>query len=376
MENIDNTSIIKTNLSITKKDLDEYIIGNGETYITLDYIGKDIILNLNKGISIDGLNETLDTNDYDITDFIITLRDLGLIYSIDGFRISENNLEKKIKPFEKILASIFFNKLSITLYIAMLVFSVIYIIVSGEFAILYKEIIISKYIGINLLLIIIVSWILLLLHEMGHYYAAIRFNIKPTFKISVRLFWIVIEANVNRLWEKEKKEKYITFSAGVFVESTILFFCSLFLILNIQNNLIRLIIFIILYRLLWQLLIFLRTDLYFIVITYLSTNSLHFRIMSSFKNSFCKNMKLNIEEKIYVLFMIIGFFVILIMAIFFQIPTIYILLTHSVNEIILNNVFYKIDGLLTFFILTLLFIIWIIGYKNKLKDKDLQKSEY
>ncbi|PTJ54892.1 hypothetical protein BU006_13730, partial [Mammaliicoccus sciuri] len=81
MENIDNTSIIKTNLSITKKDLDEYIIGNGETYITLDYIGKDIILNLNKGISIDGLNETLDTNDYDITDFIITLRDLGLIYS-------------------------------------------------------------------------------------------------------------------------------------------------------------------------------------------------------------------------------------------------------------------------------------------------------
>jgi len=376
LENIDNTSIIKTNLSITKKDLDEYIIGNGETYITLDYIGKDIILNLNKGISIDGLNETLDTNDYDITDFIITLRDLGLIYSIDGFRISENNLEKKIKPFEKILASIFFNKLSITLYIAMLVFSVIYIIVSGEFAILYKEIIISKYIGINLLLIIIVSWILLLLHEMGHYYAAIRFNIKPTFKISVRLFWIVIEANVNRLWEKEKKEKYITFSAGVFVESTILFFCSLFLILNIQNNLIRLIIFIILYRLLWQLLIFLRTDLYFIVITYLSTNSLHFRIMSSFKNSFCKNMKLNIEEKIYVLFMIIGFFVILIMAIFFQIPTIYILLTHSVNEIILNNVFYKIDGLLTFFILTLLFIIWIIGYKNKLKDKDLQKSEY
>lgn len=376
MENIDNTSIIKTNLSITKKDLDEYIIGNGETYITLDYIGKDIILNLNKGISIDGLNETLDTNDYDITDFIITLRDLGLIYSIDGFRISENNLEKKIKPFEKILASIFFNKLSITLYIAMLVFSVIYIIVSGEFAILYKEIIISKYIGINLLLIIIVSWILLLLHEMGHYYAAIRFNIKPTFKISVRLFWIVIEANVNRLWEKEKKEKYITFSAGVFVESTILFFCSLFLILNIQNNLIRLIIFIILYRLLWQLLIFLRTDLYFIVITYLSTNSLHFRIMSSLKNSFCKNMKLNIEEKIYVLFMIIGFFVILIMAIFFQIPTIYILLTHSVNEIILNNVFYKIDGLLTFFILTLLFIIWIIGYKNKLKDKDLQKSEY
>jgi len=376
LENIDNTSIIKTNLSITKKDLDEYIIGNGETYITLDYIGKDIILNLNKGISIDGLNETLDTNDYDITDFIITLRDLGLIYSIDGFRISENNLEKKIKPFEKILASIFFNKLSITLYIAMLVFSVIYIIVSGEFAILYKEIIISKYIGINLLLIIIVSWILLLLHEMGHYYAAIRFNIKPTFKISVRLFWIVIEANVNRLWEKEKKEKYITFSAGVFVESTILFFCSLFLILNIQNNLIRLIIFIILYRLLWQLLIFLRTDLYFIVITYLSTNSLHFRIMSSLKNSFCKNMKLNIEEKIYVLFMIIGFFVILIMAIFFQIPTIYILLTHSVNEIILNNVFYKIDGLLTFFILTLLFIIWIIGYKNKLKDKDLQKSEY
>ncbi|PTJ54828.1 hypothetical protein BU006_13755, partial [Mammaliicoccus sciuri] len=187
-----------------------------------------------------------------------------------------------------------------TLYIAMLVFSVIYIIVSGEFAILYKEIIISKYIGINLLLIIIVSWILLLLHEMGHYYAAIRFNIKPTFKISVRLFWIVIEANVNRLWEKEKKEKYITFSAGVFVESTILFFCSLFLILNIQNNLIRLIIFIILYRLLWQLLIFLRTDLYFIVITYLGTNSLHFRIMSSLKNSFCKNMKLNIEEKIYV----------------------------------------------------------------------------
>ncbi len=147
MENIDNTSIIKTNLSITKKDLDEYIIGNGETYITLDYIGKDIILNLNKGISIDGLNETLDTNDYDITDFIITLRDLGLIYSIDGFRISENNLEKKIKPFEKILASIFFNKLSITLYIAMLIFSVIYIIVSGEFAILYKEIIISKYIS-------------------------------------------------------------------------------------------------------------------------------------------------------------------------------------------------------------------------------------
>ncbi|MCY1026475.1 hypothetical protein OWI79_12305, partial [Mammaliicoccus sciuri] len=128
--------------------------------------------------------------------------------------------------------------------------------------------------------------------------------------------------------------------------------------------------------LLWQLLIFLRTDLYFIVITYLGTNSLHFRIMSSLKNSFCKNMKLNIEEKIYVLFMIIGFFVILIMAIFFQIPTIYILLTHSVNEIILNNVFYKIDGLLTFFILTLLFIIWIIGYKNKLKDKDLQKSEY
>ncbi|MCJ0908669.1 hypothetical protein [Mammaliicoccus sciuri] len=376
MENIDNTSIIKTNLSITKKDLDEYIIGNGETYITLDYIGKDIILNLNKGISIDGLNETLDTNDYDITDFIITLRDLGLIYSIDGFRISENNLEKKIKPFEKILASIFFNKLSITLYIAMLIFSVIYIIVSGEFAILYKEIIISKYIGINLLLIIIVSWILLLLHEMGHYYAAIRFNIKPTFKISVRLFWIVIEANVNRLWEKEKKEKYITFSAGVFVESIILFFCSLFLLLNIQNNLIRLIIFIILYRLLWQLLIFLRTDLYFIVITYLDTNSLHFRIMSSLKNSFRKNIKLNIEEKIYVLFMIIGFFVILIMAIFFQIPTIYILLTHSLHEIISNNVFYKIDGLLTFFILTLLFIIWIIGYKNKLKDKDLQKSEY
>ncbi|PTJ55609.1 hypothetical protein BU006_13395 [Mammaliicoccus sciuri] len=74
--------------------------------------------------------------------------------------------------------------------------------------------------------------------------------------------------------------------------------------------------------------------------------------------------------------MVIGFFVILIMALFFQIPTLYILLIHTVYEIILINVFYKIDGLFTFFILTLLFIIWIIGYKYKLKDKDLQKSEY
>ncbi|VYU68040.1 hypothetical protein [Clostridium tertium] len=67
---------------------------------------------------------------------------------------------------------------------------------------------IEDKIGINMIIFFLISWSLTFIHELGHFLSIIRLNINVKFNLSLRLVWLVVEADINGLWSVSREKRY------------------------------------------------------------------------------------------------------------------------------------------------------------------------
>lgn len=128
------------------------------------------------------------------------------------------------------------------------------------------------------------SILLAFCHEVAHWLAARAAGIRPRFAISLRWFFPVFETDVSELWSLPPRRRYSPFLAGMAWDTLVL---STFLALRVAWShghldlpplLVRfagLVVVLEVLALSWQALVFLRTDLYAVLVTRLGCLNLY-----------------------------------------------------------------------------------------------------
>jgi len=136
-----------------------------------------------------------------------------------------------------------------------------------------------------------VSWTLLTIftyggifvHELAHLIAARSVGVNSRMGISHRLWYLVAETDLTGLWSVPRNQRYLPMLAGMIIDITVLslivllLLCQdlrLFMLSSFSLHLLRAMAFTNLMRILWECFLFVRTDLYFVAMTFLNCKNL------------------------------------------------------------------------------------------------------
>jgi hypothetical protein len=122
--------------------------------------------------------------------------------------------------------------------------------------------------GLSIIVSFVVSLLLLFAHEGAHALAAYRAGVPVRFRLNLRFVWLVAETDMSGLWALPRRARYVPFLAGMMWDSGLL---AVTLIAEMCGHaaapVLRLVVLQLVFNLLWQFVIFLRTDMYFVAIT-------------------------------------------------------------------------------------------------------------
>ncbi len=128
-----------------------------------------------------------------------------------------------------------------------------------------------------LLILMVLAFVQIALHEAGHMLAAARRGIKSKYGISNRLWMIVAESDLTGILCLPKSQRYFPMLAGLFVDILCVALLTILLKFMIQRGVnafsiqvVQAVILDIVISIIWQFNIFVKTDIYYILCNYYS----------------------------------------------------------------------------------------------------------
>jgi putative peptide zinc metalloprotease protein len=121
------------------------------------------------------------------------------------------------------------------------------------------------------------------LHELGHLIAARALGINSRIGLSHRLWYLIVETDLTGLWAVPKRQRYLPLLAGVLIDAVSGSLLLLLLFVHQEQwltlsdfavRLVRALIFTYVMRIVWQFFLFVRTDLYFVIVSFLNCRNL------------------------------------------------------------------------------------------------------
>jgi putative peptide zinc metalloprotease protein len=304
---------------------------------------------LNRGYTLGVIKQKLKDkykNTVLINDFIHVLCDANLISSIDNRIVNGTKLYDPHKSYNRMickLAGFFFSK-------SMLIIYGLVIMGSALCAVLYPEIVLSTvFFSMSssdefLPLVLLLSVLIPLKHEIFHYLAAAKSHVPATFSIGSRFVFIVFKTNVNSLDLVDRKSKIRVYLAGILSDLVTLCLCvviKVFLTSTTESGMllvfcIDVIIIYSLCNMLFQAHLLLKTDLYFVFTELFNIRNLYEKsdtyIKSIFKKAFRKERYAAEKNvKIFSLLRVINYSLFII-GILLMVVGIVILFLGSIND--------------------------------------------
>ncbi|MGD6965322.1 hypothetical protein ACQCVP_02690 [Rossellomorea vietnamensis] len=384
MKTINDSSIICTDLSI-QKDAEEYIIGSiiNNVFIRVPEEAVTLISYLDGNKKINEVNEILKQKhglDIDVKDFVQELLELELIYSIDGERL--HNVSSQIPPKKWLLnfSKVIFNRLTNTIYLCLFLISVLMFLVRPDLIPTYKDIFVYDTVGVSLIIITVTTWSLTLFHELGHYLATTTLGIPVKFNLSLRFYWLVVEADVSGLWSVPQKARYTPYLAGMAFDGLLLFLSLITQILfpTFFPGFFALASLLLILTFGFHCLIFLRTDIYYVIMNFLNIPSLHDHAIEYIKSFLKKSSTYSFKTlsrkeqkyvKGYTTIYLIGSIIAVSLLVFYTIPGSLFLIKNTIVQLssFKSSTFYFIDGAITLLIIFVNSTLWIFGAVSKYK---------
>ena len=217
-----------------------------------------------------------------------------------GFvRLRESHLSGKISPrvvsgadhriryhFAQIpepVARLFFSPLSLAFYLTIIATALAIAIIRPSLIPGRSSLVFTQHRTAKLITLGLIANGTIFLHEFAHLLAARAQGVKSRIGISNRLWFLVAETDMTGLWAVPSRQRYLPMLAGPLLDglSAALFFLLLFVqskgaftLAPTIDQLVKAMIFIYLFRLLWQCYFFMRTDFYFVFTTFFGCKSL------------------------------------------------------------------------------------------------------
>ncbi|QFZ73402.1 hypothetical protein GFH48_09165 [Streptomyces fagopyri] len=272
---------------------DEVVVGRLDTgsYAVFPADGAELLQQLMRGMTLGAAADWYEATfeeEADLQDFVTTLRDLGFVSEADRAQPAAPAPEVRLRG----LGRAAFSPPAWALYGALVGGWTWAAIARPDLAPHPGQIFFTHSLLAVQLVITLGQVPLLLLHEGFHILAGRRLGLPTRLSVSNRLTYIVAETQINGLLSVPRAKRYLPFFAGMVCDGVV--FSVLGLVADLTRNpggsfsltgrLCLGLAFTVAVRMLWQLQLYLRTDLYYVAATAWNCYDLHDAGMTLLKN--------------------------------------------------------------------------------------------
>ncbi|WP_066069532.1 hypothetical protein [Neobacillus soli] len=261
-----------------RKDKKNYIVedkSSGE-FFEMPEVCIDAINFINNGETLGEIEQQLKEKypgeEVSLIDFAEQLLELHLVAEIDGVKVEVNKVKKETLGFLWLspqIGKFFFNKFSNFVYAALFIGNVFLFIAKPSLFPHYKDLFIFDLMVLNIPAWMILTFVLVLIHEFGHILAMRAQNLPTKLGVSHRLFLVVLETDMSSVWKLPSGNRNVLFLAGLCFDTVIL---SLALVSQlfyangpeIFMSIMNVVVLDTFIRMVYQCCVYMKTDLYYV----------------------------------------------------------------------------------------------------------------
>jgi putative peptide zinc metalloprotease protein len=269
-----------------QKDGDDYLVGNAEMgdFYQFPEQGVRILDMLKSGLAAPTIQARLQ-DEYqetvDVDGFVEQLTSIGFIHPEDQKLTVQARLEatahdtRRTFNMDPRIARAIFSPPALLCYLAVIIYAAVNAINEPALRINFGAFYIETWRTPFLVLVLTLAFVHVALHEMGHMLAAARHGIKSKYGIGNRLWMIVAESDLTGILTLPRSQRYFPMLAGPMVD--VLWASLLTVLIQVllwssaspfAIQLVQALILDIVISIRWQLNIFVKTDIYFVICNY------------------------------------------------------------------------------------------------------------
>jgi putative peptide zinc metalloprotease protein len=226
----------------------------------------------------------------DLEDLLNHLQTKGIVEPEDsGFAGAEQTIRRvretkyHFSGFPQSIAKLLFGRLVLTCNAALIALAVAAILRYHSLMPVPMDLVFYEKRALSWTILMAFTYAGIFLHELAHLIGARSVGVNSRMGISHRLWYLVAETDLTGLWSVPRNQRYLPMLAGMIVDAGVASLIVLSLFGGHQHlfylspftlHLLRAMVFTNLMRILWEFFLFVRTDLYFVAVTYLNCRNL------------------------------------------------------------------------------------------------------
>jgi hypothetical protein len=289
-------------LSVVPEGDDEVLVGDpaSGTFVTIPAVGGVVIAALQRGASVEEAAaeaEAFAGEPVNVPSFVETLGELGFLAddaegadpgdagdAVEPVRTAPIQARRWMTGVRPEIVRPFFGRVAWAFYAACLLYALaVFVLRPGLLPDPAVDAFPFDDIGLSALAFLPFVWFAAASHECGHWLGARALGIQTRFGVDRRLWMLVFETDLTQLWTLPRRQRYGPLLAGLAVDSVLLAVLLTGRLLidtgvwqapELVGSLLAAWVFIKVMQMLWQSLVFLRTDLYAVLVNALGCRNL------------------------------------------------------------------------------------------------------
>ncbi len=253
------------------------VVDHAEFY-ELEGPGVDAIARLAAGDTVEetqrGLELRYPDEDIELPSFIQQLVEMGLVASIDNQPVEAQLTTSPVpRGFTWIPAKVgrvFFHPAAWIGYSLLLLLNILYFLQHPNAIPKHVDLFPYEIMIANLSTWLGLSMVLLLIHEAGHVLALRANDLPARWRISNRLFLVVMETEMQEIWRLPARKRNIPYLGGMCIDQAVLFVLLLGLnhidpVHTVLYGAIKIAVFQVAMMTIFQFMLFMKTDMYYVL---------------------------------------------------------------------------------------------------------------
>ncbi|MEU6721871.1 hypothetical protein ABZ897_61440 [Nonomuraea sp. NPDC046802] len=293
-------------LSVVADGPDDYVIGNGETFVHVAGVAAAVVAALDGTRTAEQAREHVLAEqgvDVDVAAFIAGLDNAGLLHRPQH----RPNLWDRLRPHH---VAWLFSRPAHAVLVLLSVCAVAAAIADPGVLPSLSAMVWSDSLTFTVSFVA-GSWLLLLVHELGHIAAARSLGVRAELSLGTRMQFLVAQTRITGIWAVPRRARYRAYLAGMRLDWFLacVSACTLYVA---EIPLMRLVMVICLSQIAWQFLVFMRTDVYYALANASGNKNLmadaqaHLRATLTRKARSAEQGKTPLSVRVYAPFLVVG----------------------------------------------------------------------
>ena len=259
----------------TRRDGDDYLVGRVEIgeFVAVPEVAADALGLLGEGLPVDAVRDRLRERhgrDIDVAEFVGNLVDLGFVAAVDGNPVAGPDPIRPTWPWLRPRHVRWTqSRIVAAAVLAVPPLAVLAMVWSTDLIPTYRDLLWSPHLTLVLLGNAAIGWSIVFLHELAHLTTARAAGVPGQIRFGTRLQFLVVQTDVTGVWGAPRRVRVTVYLAGIAVDLAIAGGAILARAAtgpdSAAGQVFGAVALVALLPVPTQLLLFMRTDVYFVV---------------------------------------------------------------------------------------------------------------